>query len=143
MSFQALSESEMNLQGGGIEVILQTPNNGCVKILSPIDWPITQNGGMRLLKDLCVKQEVKKKGKVIGRKISKVDFQMVREETTCFLKVGGKINLDDGENYNNANVLVTFRKDSCKDFNDKVCYLGGNSSKLDRVVERFLCIMGS
>ena len=133
----------MNLRGGGIEVLLQTPNNGCVKILSPIDWPIAQNEGLRLLKDLCVKQEVKKKGEVIGRKISVVDFQMLREEISCLLKAGGKFKIDSGKEYNTANVLVTFRGDTCNEFSDKVCHLGGNSIKLDRVIERFLCLIGS
>ena len=136
-----MSQSKRNTQGGGIEVILNTPNNGCIKILAPIDWPGSQTEGLRLLRELCLKQEVKKNNRVVGRKITKNNFESLKGDINCVLKSGGDVCWSEGKGLYNKNILVSCTQTDMLD-NYTACYLGGNSTKVDRMIERFLCIMG-
>ena len=52
-ALQVMGESKLNNEGNGVEVILKTPKNVCIRLLSPLKIPKSKNDGLLFLKKLC------------------------------------------------------------------------------------------
>ena len=109
---------------------------------APIVWP---NDGLRALKELCLKQEVKREGRLIGFKVSNATFLGIKSEADGFLRIGGSPAWSDGRVIKDKTLIVKYNNDTIQndEKNKDMVFIGGRSGCLDRMIVRLLCIVGS
>ena len=108
-------------------------------------WPKAKNEGLRTLKDLCLKQEVKRAGQLVGFKVPHTTFLSLKSEAVGLLRMGGVPTWSEGRVIKDMTILVNHNNNSILDAEEKkvIVFTGGNSMSMDRMIERLLCIIGS
>ena len=137
-----LAECERNKEHDGIIVILKTPNDGCIQLSAPVSWPKSHGEGIRLLKQICLKTETKKKGCLFSKKIPIREYKRIKDIIEYQLVIGGSVSWEEKFIFKNTDVFVKCRSKEQQD-GKTLCYVGGVNQALDVTITRFLCIIGS
>ena len=125
-----------------MEGYLRRVENVCIKLICGFEWPSSESMGKQWLLSLCLKQETKRMGKVIGRKISEANWLMVRREITHKIITGAPLTNQVYERPN-TNIMINY-SDKMTQENEMICVsVGVQSMALCRRVDRMLYWMSS
>ena len=140
-ALQVMGESKLNNEGNGVEVILKTPKNVCIRLLSPLKIPKSKNDGLLFLKKLCLSSEVKQKGHIVGKRIRVDEFNRMKDTASVILRGGGCVPWEKQNSFKDETVLIKYNEMASVNDKSKTFHVGGSSQKLDRVIDRFMCII--
>ena len=121
---------------------MKTRKNGCIRLLAPLDWPKQNGDGLSLLRKVCLEPEVKRKGCVIGRKIPVSEFDKLAGNAECRLVSGGQVSWEHRDSVKQMDIFIKHKSAESQVTRNTQFYVGDSSLKLDRILDRFMCIIG-